>query len=262
MTVIVSTHSVTLLKSSKRSKITFLEKMENGNTAVLKNCFPAYALGGMSMSEERTPDAVVYVEDEAARTVTEMLLRLCINNKYALGDARPTIRVLPIGDYNNVVRFRDKNNAVLPDYVKQWILLDKDVETDIVNAMNASSENLMRDAFHRNHDYIRYLPFTPEVALMQFLETRQIDVRDALRQKYINQQIQIPISMVKTRNMAGSQLRKECKQLLRKVVEHIQSETTNVTDESITEFLYDRFASQFFNDNKAQTMQAFGPIMG
>lgn len=262
LTVIVSTHSVTLLKSSNRNKIIFLEKMENGNTAVLRNCFPAYALGGISMSEERTPDAVIYVEDEAARTVTEMLLRICLRDKYTSDAAYPTIRVLPVGDYNNVVRFRDKNKAVLPDYVKQWILLDKDVETDIVTAMNASSENPMRDSFHRNNAYIRYLPFTPEVALIQYLEMKNIEVRDALRRKYINQQIQIPQSMVKTMNSAGPGLRKESKQLLRKVVEYIRSETTNVSDESVTEFLYERLASHFFNENKQQALQTFGPIMG
>jgi ABC-type lipoprotein export system ATPase subunit len=262
LTVIVSTHSVTLLKSSNRNRITFLEKMENGKTAVLKNCFPAYALGGISLSEERTPDAVIYVEDEAARTLTEMLLRLCIGFKYALGEAFPTIKVLPVGDYNNVVRFRDKNKAVLPDYVKQWILLDKDVETDIVNAMNASSDSPMRDAFHRNNTYIRYLPFTPEVALVQYLQTNNMDVRDALRRKYINQQIQIPSSMVEPANAVGPALRRECKQLLRKVVEHIRNETTNVSDESITDFLYERLASHFFSEKQQEALQVFGPIMG
>ncbi|MDR3745660.1 MAG: AAA family ATPase [Acidobacteriaceae bacterium] len=262
LTVIVSTHSVTLLKSANRNKITFLEKMEDGNTAVFSNCFPAYALGGISMSEERIPDSVIYVEDEAARTITEILLRLCINDKYARDAAPPTIRVLPVGDYNNVVRFRDKNKAVLPDYVKQWILLDKDVESDIVNAMNASSESPMRDAFHRNSAIIRYLPFTPEVALIKHLETKNTDVRLALREKYINQQIQIPLSMLKTTNVDGSGLRKECKQLLRKIVEHIRSETKNESDERIAEFLYESLANCFYRDDKPQTLQVFGPIIG
>jgi len=262
LTVIVSTHSVTLLKSAKRNQITFLEKRENGETVVLKNCFPAYALGGISMSEERCPDAVIYVEDEAARTVTEMLLRLCVFERYTSSSAAsPTISVLPIGDYNNVVRFRDKNHAVLPDHVKQWILLDKDVEDEIVSIMSASSNNPMRDAFHRNSAHIRYLPFTPEVVLIKYFSEKRSEILSALRQKYINHQMQLPSSLVKITQTAGPALRQECKQLLRKVIEHIQSETINASEESITEFLYENLANHFFNEDRSATMQIFGPIV-
>jgi ABC-type lipoprotein export system ATPase subunit len=263
LTVIVSTHSVTLLKSADRNKITFLEKRENGETVVLQKCFPAYALGGISMSEERSSDAVIYVEDEAARTVTEMLLRLCIFDRYtAMQTAPPTISVLPVGDYNNVVRFLDKNRAVLPGHVKQWILLDKDVEAEIVSIMDASSNNPMRDAFHRNSAHIRYLPFTPEVALMTHLAEKRTEVLTALRQMCLNQQMQLPPSMLTITQTAGPALRQECKRLLRQVIEHIRTETTNKTDESIREFLYESLAKRYFNENKATTMQVFGPILG
>jgi ABC-type lipoprotein export system ATPase subunit len=262
LTVIVSTHSVTLLKSAERNKITFLEKRENGETVVLKRCFPAYALGGISISEERSPDAVIYVEDEAARAVTEMLLRLCVSDRYTSHTAFPTISVLPVGDFNNVVRFRDKNHAVLPGHVKQWILLDKDVEAEIVAIMDASSNNLMRDAFHRNSTHIRYLPFTPEVGLMKHLSERRSEVLVALRQKCLNHQMQLPPSMVTIKQTAGPALRQECKQLLRQVIERIRSETTNVSDEGIRDFLYESFANQYFNENKSIIMQVFGPIVG
>lgn len=262
LTVIVSTHSVTLLKSAQRNQIIFLEKRDNGETAVLKSCFPTYALSGISMSEERCPDAIIYVEDEAARTITEMLLRLCVLDRYTSSlTAFPTISVLPVGDYNNVVRFRDKNHAVLPDHVKQWILLDKDVEDEIVRMMDASSNSPMRDAFHRNSAHIRYLPFTPEVALIRHLSEKRNEVQSALRNRYINNQIQLPSSMVLITETAGPALRQQCKQLLRRVVEQLQSEMTNVSDDQITEFLYEHFAGCFFSENKSTTMQIFGPII-
>lgn len=263
LTVIVSTHSVTLLKNAPRNKITFLEKRENGETVVLKNCFPAYALGGISMSEERLPDAVIYVEDEAARTVTDSFLRKCVPERYSSPDtASPSVRVLPIGDYNNVVRFRDKNHAVLPAHVKQWILLDKDVENEIINIMDASSNNPMRDAFHRNSAHIRYLPFTPEVALMKYLSDKRIQIQTSLRARYLNQSMQLPSSIVTITSTGGPALRQECKQLLKQLIFHLRSETTNVSDESITEFLYESMVNQHFNENKGATMQVFAPMLG
>ena len=263
LTVIVSTHSVTLLKSTPRSKITFLEKRENGATAVLKNCFPAYALGGISMSEERLPDAMIYVEDEAARSVTESFLRKSVRERYSSPDvASPSIRVLPIGDYNNVVRFRDKNHAVLPGHVKQWILLDKDVENEITGIMDASSNNPMRDAFHRNSAHIRYLPFTPEVALMKHLSEKRAQVQTSLRDRYLNQSMQLPVSLVAIPSATGAALRQECKKLLKQVIAHIRSETTGVSDENIVEFLYEAMAARYFDENREFTMQIFAPMLG
>lgn len=262
LTVIVSTHSVTLLKHSPRKMITFLEKKEDGKTVVLKSCFPAYALGGISLSEERDPDAVIYVEDEAARTVTEMLLRLYVAVQYSSSNAPPTIRVLPIGDYQNVVRFLDRNSAILPSHVRQWAILDKDVEDEIINAMDASSNNPMRDAFHRNSAHIRYLPFTPEVALMKYLSEKRSDLVRALRQNYLNQQVQIPAPMVTITQPEGHTQRKECKKLVEKIIQHIQSEVTNLSNEKITEFLYEKLAAHTFAENNSTIMQLFGPISG
>jgi hypothetical protein len=68
--------------------------------------------------------------------------------------------------------------------------------------------------------------------------------------------------MVEPANAVGPALRRECKQLLRKVVEHIRNETTNVSDESITDFLYERLASHFFSEKQQEALQVFGPIMG
>ncbi len=262
LTVIVSTHSVTLLKGAHRNKITFLEKREDGHTAVLRNCFPAYALGGISMSEERLPDTVIYVEDEAARTITERLIRYCVHDRYPLQDAAPpSIRVLPIGDYNNVVRFRDKNHAVLPGHVKQWILLDRDVEDEIIRIMDASSDNPMRDAFHRHSACIRYLPFTPEVALMKHLAERRIQMQSSLRERYLNFSMQLPQSLVAISSVTGASLRQECKQLLKALIAHIRSETTNVSDEGVTDFLYQALADRYFTEQRADIMRLFAPMI-
>jgi hypothetical protein len=58
-----------------RRQILFLEKRDNW-TAVIEGCFPAYAIGEIASSEERSPDLIIYVEDEAAFSVVESLTTL------------------------------------------------------------------------------------------------------------------------------------------------------------------------------------------
>jgi ABC-type lipoprotein export system ATPase subunit len=261
LTVIVSTHSVTLIKRAPRSKIVFLEKRET-QTAVLKGCFSAYALGNISLSEERIPDVVVYVEDEAARIVAEALLKLCIMAKYShSSEIFPTVRVLPIGDYKNVVRFLDKNKAMLPDYVRQWALLDKDVEVEIRPLVAAASNDPLRDMFLRNEGSVRYLPWTPEVGVISFLASKREEVLKKLKRKYLNQYIQISQESLKPTGMSGSDLRKESKSRLKSIVSSIQSDTTNITVDSINEYLYELFAESYFESNRETALQLFAPLI-
>lgn len=263
LTVIVSTHSVTLLKSCPRNRIIFLEN-QGYQTVVLKGCFPAYALGGISLAEERTSDIVIYVEDEAAKTVAEHLARLCINAHYRdQGGLFPTTSVLPVGDFRNVVRFYDNNRAVLPPHVKQWILLDKDVEAESVSIMDASSDNPMRDTFHRHSAVIRYLPWTPEVGLAKYIRSKRHELESKLRRDLVNSFISLPAAIVEVGTDApGPEQRNKCKRIVRDVISHIRGEVPGADEESLSRRLYERFAESYFDENRAEAMQLFGPMIG
>jgi ABC-type cobalamin/Fe3+-siderophores transport system ATPase subunit len=263
LTIIVSSHSVTLLKCCQRNRIIFLENRDD-QTAVLRGCFPAYALGGISLAEEQTSDIVIYVEDEAAKTVAEYLVRLCINVRYRdQGGVFPTVSVLPVGDFKNVVRFYDKNRAILPPRIKQWILLDKDVESESVSIMDASSDNPMRDMFHRHTAAIRYLPWTPEVGLAKHIESRRQTIETQIRKDFMNAFIKLPATITTISTAAaGPAQRNECKNIIKKVVDHIHSQVTGKYEEEISKHLFENFAESYFNDNMNEAMQLFGPMIG
>lgn len=263
LTVIVSTHSVTLLKSCPRSRIIFLEN-QGSRTAVLRGCFPAYALGGISLSEERTSDIVIYVEDEAAKTVAEHLARLCINARYRdQGGVFPTTLVLPVGDFRNVVRFYDKNRAVLPQHVRQWVLLDKDVETESVSIMEASSHDPMRDTFHRHSAVIRYLPWTPEVGLATYIELKRREIEAKLRSDLANAFVSLPVSITEiSTRIPGPSQRSECKKIVRDVISHIHDQVPGTDEEALSRQMYEKFAESYFNDKRGEAMQLFGPMIG
>ena len=104
LTVIFSTHSVSLLKSVPRKNILFLDNSGGGTTAVC-GCYPAYAIGNITYGEERAPDAVIYVEDDAAVFAAQPLLQHYLREKHGGAFAlHPTVQILPIGSFINVVR--------------------------------------------------------------------------------------------------------------------------------------------------------------
>lgn len=262
LTVIVSTHSVSLIKRTHSNRMMYVERRVE-ETIVMKRCFPAYALGAIALSEERIPDAVIYVEDEAAKLIVELLLARCIASRYSNEQGLfPSVRVLPIGDYQNVIGFYDKNRAVLPNYVRHWIILDKDVETEIVPILAPASNHPMRDLFHRSADVIRYLPWTPEVGLVNFLFLQREDILTRLRAKFLNPHIQLTPQMVSIpTELTGRDIRKHAKKQLKAVIEHICEETTGTSANSVKHFLFESFAESFFAENRASTMQLIGPMI-
>lgn len=262
LTVIVSTHSVTLLKRASRNSITFLEKRE-GHTAVLTGCFPSYALGNLSLAEERLPDVVVYVEDEAARNAAENLLKLAISHRYTTGNGIfPTTKVIPIGDFKAVVRFYDRNSSLLPSQVRQWILLDQDVESESVAIMAAASNSPMRDAFHTHQGVIRYLPWTPELGLIQFAAANRQALEQALRIEFQNSFINIAVADVALSSATGSQLRNEAKTKLRQLVASLCQQTSSSNEDAIVTSLYKRFTESWFAANPVIAMQLLAPVIG
>jgi ABC-type lipoprotein export system ATPase subunit len=261
LTVIVSTHSVTLLKRAKRAHITFLEKRE-GYTAVLEGCFPAYALGSLALSEERTPDVVFYVEDEAARAVLDSLVKLAIAYRFQTGTAVfPTVSVIPVGDFKNVVRFYDQNRSLLPDHVKQWIVLDQDVESESLQIMSASSSNPMRDAFFEHESTIRYLPWTPEVGLVEFLKAERTSIQQKLKAHYANAYINLPAALFNLSEPPGPLMRAKCKTVVKQLVTKLCEQIQHVKEDAIAIHLFSMLAEDHFKKRRNEAMQFLGPMI-
>lgn len=262
LTVIVSTHSVTLIKYASRSQILFLEQRD-GRTEVIQGCFPAYAIGELASSEERAPDVVIYVEDEAACAVTESLTKLVVAAKYPDGSGVfPTIQVTPIGDFKSVVRYYDRSRTLLPDYVRQWILLDNDVEVESLGIMANNSNHPMRDLFHEHSAKIRYLPWTPEVGLLQYLAMHRVDAERELRRRFGNGQLHIPPSMLTLPRATGAELRRLSKRAVERLVASLHNGAAHLKEEAITKQLYESLAGSYFRDHRDAAMQLLGPLMG
>lgn len=260
LTIIVSTHSVTLIKSAKRGQILYLEKGAQATT-VIEGCFPAYAIGGLALTEERTPDIAIFVEDEAACSVTYALCNMAIATLYPTGKVFPTVQVTPIGDFINVVRYYERSRGNLPDYVKQWILLDADAEERAVAIMEPTSTNTLRDLFNAYSGRIRYLPWSPEVGLIEFLRGRRSNAERELRTRMRNAQIHIPPAMLVLANASGADRRRAAKLAVKAVIREINRQATNWRAEKIADELYMLLAESYFETDSGRAMQLMGPLV-
>jgi ABC-type cobalamin/Fe3+-siderophores transport system ATPase subunit len=185
LTVILSTHSSTLIRKSKN--LLFLEPSFN-RTIVHPNYHPALALGSISDETEIIPDRVLCVEDIKATFLIEAMMNLHarINNL----TRRPHVPVMPIGGYPQVLEFTRRANGVLINGLVPIIALpDADVLTDTLPVLqryggvgNEVLINIQR--LTQNQQRLFYLPCTPEIGFGQHFINDVANYENWFRQHY------------------------------------------------------------------------------
>lgn len=184
LTVILSTHSSTLIRKSKN--LLFLEPGPNRTTAHT-NYHPALALGSISDEAEIIPDRILCVEDIKATFLIQAMMDLHarINNL----ERRPHIPVMPIGGYPQVLEFVRRANGVLINGSVPIIALpDADVFTDTLPVLQrygaASNDFINIQRLNQNPRRLFYLPCTPEIGFGQHFIGNIPNYETWFRQKY------------------------------------------------------------------------------
>jgi ABC-type lipoprotein export system ATPase subunit len=261
LTIIVSTHSVSLLKRANRNSIYFLEA-EGGIVSTIKGCFPTYALGNIAYDEERAPDVVIYVEDESAQYLTEALLRLSISARFTLQALFPTIHVLPVGPFMSVVRFLGKSDAMLPRNTASVALLDGDVRDETLQQWTSSGNHAMLAEFQRFERQIFYLPWTPEVGVIEYLQANRIAAEQRIRQELNQNQLRLRMTDLQFGTIAGDPgYRDSCKRALKAIVAHLCESLPNAGAEDVRKAIFTLFAKWYFENQSATVLQLMGPII-
>lgn len=262
LTVIFSTHSVSLLKRAPRQNIIFLEGTQ-GKIKTLKACFPTYALGNIAYDEERAPDIVIYVEDEAALHVTEAMARLCIATRFRdQASLFPTVHVVPIGPFISVVRFLEHSDALLPPSTRSSSLLDLDVKEESVREWQAQRNHIMLAEFQRHGNRINYLPWTPEVGLVEFIRNPNNRAEHFFREHFGNNRLSIQFNDIGDipPNPGGPQ-RHACKAAVSRIVDRLVPHFPNEDDGYVRKGVFQTFAKWYFNTHRDAVMQLMGPIV-
>ncbi|BBU61036.1 hypothetical protein MSC49_09710 [Methylosinus sp. C49] len=261
LTVIFSTHSVTLLKSIDRRRIIYLEKQDDGEIKPIVGCFPTYAIGNIASYEETLPDIMLYVEDVFARDILTAFFEKFANELFPDPTARPTTKIVPVGPFDAVVAFLERNGSVLPDHVIQKAVLDNDVATDTLARWKQSNNHARLSKFERLKNDIKYLPFTPEVGLMDHVAGNVGIFETKLRQRCGDNQIRINEIVRQYDTTAhGSQQRAAAKRITDELIEHVMHRTQRPA-ETVREQLCGVFAQAAWDRYRDQFMELLAPMV-
>ncbi|MGJ0502592.1 MAG: AAA family ATPase [Methylocystis sp.] len=261
LTVIFSTHSVTLLKSIDRRRIIYLEKQDDGEIKPIVGCFPTYAIGNIASDEETLPDIMLYVEDVFARDALTAFFEKFADEHFSDPTARPTTKIVPVGPFSAVVAFLERNRSVLPDQVTQKAVLDNDVATDTIAGWRRNNNHAQLDKFQRLTDDIKFLPFAPEVGLMEHIAGNVRTFEASLRQRCADNQIRIgDIVRRYDRTLVGSQKRHAAKVSTEALIEHLMQRTQRPVD-TVREQLCGVFANAAWSHYRNDFMQLLAPMV-
>lgn len=261
LTVIFSTHSVTLLKSIDRHHIIYLDKQDAGVINVVVGCFPTYAMGNIASDEETLPDVMLYVEDLFARDMVTAFFEKFADERVPDPTARPSTKIVPVGPFDAVMAFLERNRSVLPNSVVQKAVLDGDVANESIVGWRANDNHARLAKYQRQQQDINFLPFTPEVGLITHIASDIGAFEVELRRRCQDNQIRIShIMRGYDTTLAGGAQRREAKRITNALLAYL-GQRTQRSEEVSREQLCGVFANRTWAEHRAAFMQLFGPML-
>lgn len=253
LTIIVSTHSATLIKHASANRILLLQNDGTGNVICQNKCFPSLVLGALAYREEAAADVIVYVEDDAAQVLVEQLAFKFMQQAFQ-NVMSPSIQVIPVGGITNVLRFFVRQRPLLPAITRCHVMLDADAEQSLDEARAADIIRI-RD---QERGAISFLPVTPEVGLAVFLHGNIQNVRDALRAHY---RLQISLVQRDIGPLPAAEDRDACKALVDHICDVIAEQLPHAGPAEVKVTLLKLLAENLFANDRANIMRIIGPVI-
>ncbi|MDU3785460.1 MAG: hypothetical protein E7G42_08630, partial [Serratia marcescens] len=238
--------------------ILHLQSDENGNVICAKNCFPSYVLGALAYQEESASDVIIYVEDEAARTILEQFIRSFLADKIAQQHLTPSVTVIAVGGFVEVLRFYVRQRPMLPSITRSYVMLDADAEVDLENATKHDLISIYKNERQR----ISFLPFTPEEGVAQYLHMNRDHLVTEIRLYFGLNVIHLRSRDVRQPPQQGTPKSRDiCKDIVNEVCDVLLAQIPNATFISVKEAVLKIFAQHYFAANRPAIMQLIGPII-
>jgi hypothetical protein len=229
LTIIFSTHSVTLIKCIDRRRILFLDRQSDGTIKCVKGCYPTFALGHITAGEEVAPDLVVYVEDDSAKKCFSAMLNLYRSTVSRC--CATTNRLRKHWRVRSSSRFYGSRPQMLPHATRALAVLDRDVKDESLVSYRARNDYQKLDLFRRLDPQIKYLPWTPEVGLVELILANRADNERRLKDYFAEPRLVMPIDWaVSTAGLIGKPLRDACKTAVHELCELIEPLTGKSRD--------------------------------
>ena len=263
LTVIISTHSSSLIKSAP--KLIHLERQSNGEIYVSYDCFPALVLQNIAIEEEIQPDFVFFVEDVKAKYLLDSMLDYYF--KHIFQERRPIIKVLAVASWSETMKFTVNSSGYLTSRnTASFAFLDLDAQTSIQahqnNPNRSRADSELLNIYNNNTNKINFLPITPEVGIVEFLEQNCLSLASKMQIFFSNATFDISqiVTDEQNLNLTYSQNdRKKAKAKFDYYVERIKT-SINKDISQVTLMIIELYISELYHNNDGELKRLFNPI--
>lgn len=174
LVVICSTHSVTLLRNCEKENIILLQK-EGKDITVVTPCYPALAIGVLDLSIYVMDDFMFFVEDTCAKLFLDKMIEFYHQKKREPATARHL--TIPVGGYLETARMAERVQMKLGG-TTVYAVLDQDA------AGPEADQKSLASITNKYTHLIKFLPFTPEVFIIENVEKDDEGLRKLVKKHY------------------------------------------------------------------------------
>lgn len=226
-TVLVSTHSSSLIKSVGRKNIIYLEN-DDGVVHIHRNVYPTYALQHLALDEENSPDKLIFVEDVSAKQCVDEMWKQHLSANQANGNrSLPTVQTAVIGGYKEVLRFLERSKSFVPALTKRMAALDADSQDECVPPAIVAGQELPvlttpQQLYKSQKAQVEFLPWTPEVGVCDLLASDVVAHRQGIQNFTGTANLKISLALARAHVLlAGKAQRDECKKTVHVIAKQI-----------------------------------------
>ena len=234
LTIFISTHSITMIKSTDKHHIILLEDRGQGRFNVVNPCYPAKAIGCVDFAENIIYDAVFFVEDEMARLLLKKMIKRCCEADQRFHTV--TNCIIPVGGYEQTAQLAINTQRQLLGRSFVCAVWDADVFEETI-----PSTQRIRDLYEANRNIIFNLGCTPEVWMIEKIESMAPEVVNSLRDRF-HYEVGTIVSSDEYRQCNSPKPRKLAKQKMDVVVEQFSAacgDSQEVVREAFADILID-----------------------
>ena len=249
LTVIISTHSTTMIRATDKNHILLLDEdltKGNGYFEIITPCYPAKATGCVDYIQNVKDDAVIFVEDDMAKLVLSKMINKCTNtDKYST----VSIFIVPVGGYINTAKMAiNTKNRLFAD-AKVFALLDDDVFTEAVFLDNTGE---VKELCEKNKDIIYSLGVTPETWIVDSIELKNPVIVKSIKEIF-SSDIHSILSSDEYVKCVGENKRKIAKTKLDKLVNYFVS-VSGLSEDLVLDKLLDILINNSLSESKIKSL--------
>lgn len=176
LTIIVATHSPSLIKSVSKEQIILLSHDDNNTNNIIVNtpCYAARALGFVDYEISAQYDYIFFVEDDMARYYLQSMIKRFQKIFPVHNDAK--ISIVPVGGYPETARLAVNTKLQFFPNTKVYALLDADAFND-----DGSPKNRIKDLYNSYSYIIRSLLIIPELSFITVLSSNNLKLQTEFR---------------------------------------------------------------------------------